>query len=205
MVPRRLFDFTAGLGLALVACGGILAERLTRGDRVIGVVGNALLTVVVIAILELRPRLGDTGRADADADARVAAGVALGAAPGARSRASDLALPLLGAGAGIALAHSLFRSSPLASCPWISERPAQLVNDAVAVFAPLAILWAATRRPPSTAVLVATLLVVTAYRATGFMWHFDAARFTYTVQDFVTGELAGSAVAVTTFRLLVPA
>jgi hypothetical protein len=78
------------------------------------------------------------------------------------------------------------------------------VNDAVAVFAPLAVVWAANRRPPNTRVLVSTLVLVTLYRATSFMWHLDAASFTYTVQDFVTGEFAGSAIGVAAFKLLFP-
>ena len=68
----------------------------------------------------------------------------------------------------------------------------------------LAVVWAASRRPPNTRVLVSVLLVATLYRATGFMWHLDGARFTYTVQDFVTGEFASSAIGIAAFRLFFP-
>jgi hypothetical protein len=120
-----------------------------------------------------------------------------GAAP-----SPGLTAQIVGASLGIVVAHSLLRSSSLGGVAWLSERPAQFVNDAVAVFAPLAIVWASSRRPPNTAVLAATLVLVTAYRMTGSMWHVDTAHFSYTVQDLVTGELAGSALGISAFRLL---
>lgn len=164
----------AGFAVALVACGGILAERLSRGDVAIAVVAHVLLTVAVLAVMRGGHREdGST---------------------------SQLGAQAVGAILAIALAHGLLRTSGLGAEPWLSEHPAQFVNDAVAVFAPLAVVWAANRRPPSTVILVATLLVVTAYRATGFMWHLDHGSFAYSVQDFVTGEFAGSAVGVATFR-----
>lgn len=181
--PGTVLSFTAGLGVALVACGGLLAARLSLGDVKIGVLAQVLLTLALVAVMH------GQGRPVA-----------------ARSWfvASKIAAQVVGAALGIAIAHFVIRSSSLAAVPWLSERPAQLVNDFVAVFAPLAVVWASSRRPPSTLALVATLAVVTAYRATGFMWHLDGAAFSYSVQDLVTGEFAGSAIGITAFRLLAP-
>jgi hypothetical protein len=148
---------------------------LSLGDVRVAVVAHVLLTIAVLVMVFVQGR-----------------------APRSSAR---LGAQVIGAAFGILLAHALIRSS-FAATPWLSEGPGQLVNDAVAVFAPLAIAWASTRRPPSTVALAATLLLVTAYRATGAMWHLYAAQFTYSVQDLVTGELAGSAIGITTFRLL---
>jgi len=171
----------AGFAIAVVASGGIVLQRLTRGDVKTALFGHVLLTITVLAVMcsdrELEPSSFFSPR---------------------------LALQVVGATTGIVVAHCLLRASKLGAVPWLSERPGQFVNDAVAVFAPLAIVWAAKRRPPNTVVLVSTLTLVTAYRATGSMWHLDTAAFSYTVQDFVTGELAGSALGIATFRLLMP-
>lgn len=178
MVRGLLSSFTAGLALAVVACGGILADRLSLGDVKVATVAHVVLTIAVVGLVHAQRRSIDAHR---------------------------LGAQMAGAAVGIVLAHAVIRTGALGTAPWLAEGPAQLVNDAVAVFAPLAIVWASTRRPPSTVVLVATLLLVTVYRATGSMWHLDAAPFAYSVQDLVTGELAGSAIGITTFRLLMPA
>jgi hypothetical protein len=180
--PGHLLSFTAGFGVAMVACGGILAERLSRGNIRVALVAQLSLTAALLVVARSQGRAADRG---------------IGA-----SKAATL---VVGAALGIVLAHSIVRASSIGTVPWLSERPAQFVNDAVAVFAPLAIVWASSRRPPNTLVLAATLILVTAYRATGFMWHLDAASFSYSVQDLVTGEFAGSALGVTAFRLLTPA
>ena len=179
--PGMWAGLVTGFAVAMVACGGILAQRLSRGDIRSALVAHVLLTITILVVMR-----SERVRTENEA------------------LPSRLATQFLGGTAGIVLAHWLLRSSGWGAVPWLSEGPAQFVNDGVAVFAPLAIVWAANRRPPSTVVLVSTLVLVTAYRATGFLWHLDAARFSYTVQDFVTGELAGSALGIAAFRLLVP-
>jgi hypothetical protein len=170
--PTHLSSFTSGFAVAMIACGGILAQRLTRGDVRVALVAQLLLTATLLVV--------------------------------ARLGASKAATVVVGGVLGILLAHSVVRTSSIGALPWLCERPAQLVNDAVAVFAPLAIVWASSRRPPNTLVVAATLLLVTAYRATASAWHLDGAVFSYSVQDLVTTEFAGSALGVAAFRLLVP-
>jgi hypothetical protein len=182
--PGVLFSFGAGVALAMVACGGLCAARISQGSFSVAVVAHLLATVAVVAIMSRQGRVG---------------------ASSAHATAARVAAQVVGASIGIVVAHSLLRSSSFGAVPWLSERPAQFVNDAVAVFAPLAIVWASSRRPPNTAVLVATLVLVTAYRFTASMWHVDTAHFSYTVQDLVTGEFAGSALGISAFRLLTAA
>jgi hypothetical protein len=179
--PGGWVGLVTGFAVAMIACGGILSQRLSRGDLKTAFVAHVLLTIAVLAALRSE-RV--TARDECFSPKLVA--------------------QFVGGIAGIVVAHCILQSSGLGAVPWLSERPAQFVNDVVAVFAPLAIVRAANRRPPSTLVLVITLALVTAYRATGFWWHLDAARFSYTVQDFVTGEFASSALGIATFRLLVP-
>lgn len=177
---RPLDDAVTGFGFALVACGGIAAERLSRGDVEIAFLAHLLLTVVALAVMMTEPSTSSAQRGLARIGAQ-----------------------FIGAVAGIVVAHALLKPF-VTGLPWLSERPAQFVNDAVAVFASLAIVWAASRRPPRTAVLVAALVLVTLYRATGTFWHLDAARFAWSVQNFVTGEVAGLALGVAAFRFMAP-
>jgi hypothetical protein len=173
----------AGFAVALVACGGVLAARVSRGDLTVALAAHIALTIAMLTML--RPQWSGCARD--------------------RVAAMRLTVQIVGAAAAIVLAHAGVREFATRAFPWLSERPCQLVNDAVVVFAPLAVVWASSRHRPSTPVLVATLLLVSAYRLTASLWHLDAARYSYSVQDFVTGEFAGLALGVATFRLLVPA
>lgn len=174
-------SLAAGFVLAVVACGGVVAERLSRGDMRIALAAHVILTIAVIAMVKT--------------ERRTPAGVALGS--------STFAVQLVGAAAGIVLVHCVLRSIWLGVLPWLSERPGQLVNDAVAVVAPLALVRASCRRPPSTPIFLSTFAFVTVYRLTACFWHFDAGHFTCTIQDLVTAEIAGSALGIATFKLLV--
>ncbi|HEY8077472.1 MAG TPA: hypothetical protein VIF62_25275 [Labilithrix sp.] len=160
------------MALALVASGGVLAQRLSRGDMRTALAVQVMVTTAVLVLSRAR----------------------------IPHRACFVA-QAIGAACGILVAHTALQASHFGALPWISERPAQYVNDAVAVFAPLAVVWACARRPPSTAIVAVTLGLVTAYRVTGFMWHLDAATFALPVQDLVARECACSALGVTLFRL----
>ena len=155
-------------------CAGVLAQRVSRGALDVALLAQ---TVTTVAALCVAPRGNPLG---------------FGFLPHA-----------FGGAAAILVAHGMLGSSSLGDSASLVERPAQLVNDAVAVFAPLAIIWASSRRPPSTLALAATLLVVIAYHATGSAWHFDGGRFEHTVQDLVTAQLGASTVGVTTLRVVI--
>jgi hypothetical protein len=168
--------FFAGGALALVTSGGIVEERLSSGSLDRGVVVNALMTVASIGLLVLVQRRVPRTR-------RVLIAQAFGA--------------LL----GILGVHLALRSGVIAGAPWLSERPAQLVNDVVAVFAVLAVVWACAERLDWRLLAAAALLVVL-YRATGKLWHLDVAPhgFVVSVQDLVMAQCVGAAVALLLYR-----
>lgn len=168
--------FAAGFSFALVVCAGVLAERVSRGALDVAVFAQTVTTLAALCIAR--------------------------AASAAKGREFSFAAHAVGGALAILVAHAVVRSSSVADSGLLVERPAQLVNDAVAVFAPLAIIWASTRRPPSTLALAATLLVVIAYHASGSAWHLDAGRFDHSVQDLVTAQLGASTVGVTTLRVV---
>jgi hypothetical protein len=159
VVPARLSGaaFLAGAALGIVTSGGIVEERLSAGSPHVGVVVNALVTFASILTLGLLHRR-------APLVARV------------------IVPQVAGAALGVLGIHLALRWGWIAGAPWLAERPAQLVNDAVAVLATLMVLWA--------------------YRATGSLWHLDAAPhgFMVTVQDLVIAQLACAALALPLYQ-----
>lgn len=155
-------------------CAGVLAQRVSRGALDVALLAQTVTTVAALCV----------------------------ARPGS-AREFGFGAHAIGGATAILVAHALLRSSSVADSASLVERPAQLVNDAVAVFAPLAIIWASSRRPPSTLALAATLLVVIAYHASGSTWHLDGGEFEHTVQDLVTAQLGASTVGVTALRVVI--
>jgi hypothetical protein len=199
--PRRfalrmtMAAFGVGLLLSLTTSGGIAEERVTCGAFDVALVANAaatlaaLLAVVptmrrtLVSFAELRDH--DEGRA------RV-------------FRLHPLALfvpHLLGAAAGIVVVHLWLRHEVLSALPWLSERPAQFVNDIVAVSGLLALVWAAANGLDAR-FLVLAFAGVTLYRFTSPMWHLDHAPngFQSSVQELVVAQFVGAAVALGLFR-----
>ncbi|HEY1695768.1 MAG TPA: hypothetical protein VGG39_26555 [Polyangiaceae bacterium] len=175
----RLAFFAAGLLLAVVTCGGILEQRLSSGSPRVALVANGLLTFAAILVLGLVQRRESLAPA--------------GVLPQA-----------LGATLGIVAVHAALRLGLLPEAPWMSERPPQLVNDAVAVFSTLAVVWACARGL-RLRLLIGALLLLTVYRATAHFWHLDAAPqgFLVTVQDLVVAEVVALALALGLYRGMV--
>ena len=168
--------FIAGAVLAVVTSGGIVEERLSSGSLSVAVVANAVVTFVAILVLAFVERRTPLS--------------------------TRVVIPqILGAACGIVLVHLTLRAGVLAVPSWLSERPPQLVNDAVAVFSTLAVVWACARRL-DLRLLVGSLLVVTAYRATAHCWHLDVAPhgFQLRVQDFVLAQFVAAALALPVYR-----
>lgn len=166
----------AGFLVAIATSGGLVGERLSEGDVRVAVTMNALITSVSVFALIL------TARWD-----------------GARPR-QFFVRQALGALVGIGVVHLMLRGS-IVSAPWLSERPAQLVNDLVAVFGVLVLVWAASRRVDARVLLVGVGLV-SAYRASASRWHLDQAPhgFSLTIQQLVVMQLLGVALAMVVFR-----
>lgn len=181
----------SGLVMGLAVSGGIVGERLTSGMLAVGLAANAMATAS--ALLAARVALRR---------ARVAS-QAPSSAPHARVVDGQLhplvllAPQAIGAAVGVAVVHVLLRHGVLGSPGWLSEAPAQLVNDAVGVFALLTVAWACAMdmdRPT----LVLALVVVSIYRATASCWHLDRAPAApqTTVQQFVVAEFVAAALAL---------
>jgi hypothetical protein len=169
--------FGLGLLLALATSGAIAGERITRGAFDVAILANAATTSVAI----------------------LATILSIGAH---RSRTlATLVSQGLGAVVGIVLVHALLHREALAVVPWLSERPAQFVNDAVAVSGILALVWASADGL-DTGLLVLTFLGITAYRATSSIWHLDHAPggFHASVQELVVAQFVAAALALGLFR-----
>ncbi len=175
-----------GLLLALATSGGIAEERVTRGAFDVALIANAITTVVSLAAVVLMAR---RGRGSFARGSRPVQALAL------------LGPQLLGAVAGIALVHVLLHREALATLPWLSERPAQFVNDAVAICSVLALVWASAAGL-DTRLLVLAFLGVTAYRMTSSIWHVDDAPggFHTSVQECVVAQFVAAALALGVFR-----
>jgi len=171
------FAFSVGLFLALAASGGIAGERVTLGRLAIGLVANATATVAAIVVARTTMERGHP--------------------------LAVLVPQLVGAAAGVALVHLLIQRAALGEYPWLTEGPAQLVNDAVAVTGLLALAWACAR-DLNPYLLGLAFLVVTAYRMTSSMWHLDQApgAFHATVQQLVVAQLVGAAIGLGLWRAL---
>ena len=166
-----------GAFLGVVTSGGIVVERLSSGSpNVAVVVKRAIISVAAILLLALVQR-----------HVPLSAPVA--------------STELFGAAAGVALVHVTLRAGLIDRPYWLSERPPQLVNDAVAVLSLLVIVWACTRRL-NLRLLVVALFVLTLYRITGPSWHLDAPplAFALSVQDIVIGQLVAAALALPLYR-----
>jgi hypothetical protein len=133
------------VALATLVSGGILEERLSGGSVNVGLVVNALMTLMAIVTLSVIERRGVRS-------VRV------------------LVLQVAGAAVGILAVHLALRLGFITGAAWLVEKPAQLMNDVVAVAATLAVAWACARGL-SSRLLLAVLVLLTAYRATARLWH----------------------------------
>lgn len=188
----------SGLLLGLAVSGGIAGERLTLGATAMGTVANALATVAALVAATIATRRTQV--------AWVELPLSPEDGPAEVGRLHPLAVlvpQVVGAIVGVAAVHVLLREGTLGHAPWLSERPAQLVNDGVAVFGLLALAWACASNLDGR-VLFAALLVLTVYRLTGARWHVDhaPAGFRTTVQQFVVAQFVAAAVAMALARTL---
>jgi hypothetical protein len=131
-------------------------------------------------------------------------GSLLGSLDARGSRLAILVPQALGAVVGIVVVHLLLRREALGALPWLSERPAQFVNDAVAVAGFLALVWAVTDGLDAKLLFLA-FAGVTLYRVTAPLWHLDHAPggFQTSVQELVVAQFVGAALAVGLFRTAV--
>ena len=185
--------FVTGLLVALATSAGIVSERIAEGAFGVALAANAVATIAAIVALEFTMRPAPALFADISAADREPRWDGL--------RRAAIPPQALGAVAGIAFVHLALRREVIGMMPWLSERPAQFVNDVVAVFGLLALVWATANRL-DTRLFAAALLVMTAYRATSFAWHLDQSPhgFQTTIQQLVLAQFAAAAFGLILFR-----
>jgi hypothetical protein len=192
--------FAAGLLLGLATSGGIAGERITRGAFSVALLANAAATfAALLAMLPTMRRLLVSFAEISDSAGREIRIARLGPL-------AVLAPQLVGAACGIVLVHLMLRLEALPVFPWLSEKPAQLVNDAVAAFGLLALVWAAAEAL-NPKLLVLAFLGVTLYRASAPAWHLDHAPggFQTSIQELVVAQFVAAALALAVFRFTLDA
>lgn len=196
---------SAGLVFAVIVSSGILVERLAPGNLWVVTLANVIGATASLLVLAFtfRPFL-----------TRFESLTPGPAAALLRRRALAMILAQsLGAALGVLAVHLVLRSSALPARPWLSERPPQLVNDLVAVFGALALIWSCARRPFGVLAGLAALAIALGYALTSSRWHLDApppssvrdlatSLRSVSIQLGVLGQLACTAIATTTFRRL---
>jgi hypothetical protein len=180
--------FGAGLLLATFTSAGIAGERVSAGSARVALAANAAATLASIVVLTLTARALSTGLASSGHDAR------------SRSWAVAI-LQIAGAGVGVALVHLALRGIGHGSSHELVERPAQFVNDAVAVLAILCVVWGAASQPVDLVRVLVGASMVLFYVATAQRWHVDSIRFHgTTVQQLVGLEFTGVAIGIAVYR-----
>jgi hypothetical protein len=183
--------FGSGAMLAFVTSAGIAGVRLTRGDTQVALVANGVTSCAsLLTLVAAMTCVALTARVRAP-----------------RPRLSAVLIAqALGAAVGIATVHAWLHDRVGGTSRWLSESPAQFVNDGVALVATLAAVWACAHRTLQPAVLVAGAGVVTFYCATAAQWHVDAftvAARAVSVQELVAAQFFGVGLALVLFRWLV--
>jgi hypothetical protein len=187
----------AGLILGTISSAAILADRIARGDSWVVMTTDAVVAASAVVVLAITFRWSfESFRPDAGASAQ-APGRLLGA----------ISAHAAGAVLGVLLVHLALHSSPLRACQWLCERPPQLVNDFVAAFGAIALIWTCARQPVGALSSLLVVGIAVIYSFTSSRWHLDAwgdallrgSQRSISVQTAVLVQLAATAVGVSVF------
>jgi glycerol uptake facilitator-like aquaporin len=214
-LPRRAAAEALGTAflLAVVIGSGIMGDRLAGGNVAIALLANTLATGagLVVLILTFGPISGaHFNPAVSLADA------SQGGLPWRDVPVYVLA-QVLGAFAGVAVAHVMFGEPVFFASTHVRAGAAQLVSEFVATFGLLATIWGTVRTRPSVVPFAVGAYITSAYWFTSSTSFANpavtlarAASDTFAgirpvdVPGFVLAELLGSAAATGTFAWLVP-
>jgi glycerol uptake facilitator-like aquaporin len=145
---------TAFLLIAVVG-SGIMAERLSGGNAALALLANALATggALVALILAFGPQSGAHMNPVVTVAAAATGGLRWHAVP------AYIAAQIIGAIAGVWLAHVMFGLPVLQLSQRIRTGPGQWVAEIVATFGLLAVIWGCrAHKEPVTAVAVAAYI-----------------------------------------------
>lgn len=215
-LPRRLV--AEGLGTALllatVVGSGIMGERLAGGNVAVALLANTLATGagLVALILTFGPISG--------AHFNPAVTIADASQGGLRWRDVPpyVVVQVIGAFAGVALAHGMFGEAVFTASTHVRAGASQLLSEVVATFGLLAVIWGCSRRRGAAVPFAVGAYITAAYWFTASTSFANpavtlarAATNTFAgirpvdVPGFVVAQLLGAALATATFRWLVPA
>jgi glycerol uptake facilitator-like aquaporin len=213
---RRVVAEAVGtaLLLATVIGSGIMGERLAGGNVAVALLANTLATgaALVALILTFGPISG----------AHFNPAVTLADAWQGGIAWSDvvpyIGAQLVGAFAGVAVAHIMFELPLFFTSRHVRSGPAQMFSEFVATFGLLAVIWGCVRARPSMVAFAVAAYITAAYWFTASTSFANpavtlarAASDTLAgirpadVPGFIFSQLFGAAAATGLFRWLVPA
>jgi glycerol uptake facilitator-like aquaporin len=199
--------------LAVVIGSGIMGERLAGGNVAIALLANALATGAGLVFLVLT--FSSVSGAHFNPVVTLAEATQ-GGLPW-RDVPVYVSSQLLGAFAGVAVAHVMFREPAFTASAHVREGVAQLVAEFVATFGLMATIQGTSRRRPSAVPFAVAAYITSAYWFTSSTSFANpavtlarAASNTFAgirpadVPGFIVAQLAGAAAATTLFAWLVP-
>jgi glycerol uptake facilitator-like aquaporin len=206
-----------GLGtallLAVVVGSGIMGEKLAGGNVAIALLANTLATGagLVALILTFGPLSGAHFNPAVTVSDATQGGLPWREVP------VYLMAQVLGAFAGVALAHFMFGKPMFFASTHDRSGSAQLVSEFVATFGLLSVIWGCVRRRPDAVPFAVGAYITAAYWFTSSTSFANpavtlarAASDTFAgirpadVPGFVCAQVLGAAAATATFRWLVP-
>ena len=199
--------------LATVVGSGIMGERLAGGNVAIALLANTVATGagLVALILTFGPVSG--------AHFNPAVTLADAWQGGVRWRDVPVyvAAQVLGAFAGVAVAHAMFGEAVFSASRHVRAGAPQLFSEVVATFGLLAVIWGCVRRRPAAVPFAVGAYITAAYWFTSSTSFANpavtlarAATSTFAgiravdVPQFIAAQLVGAAIAAVVFRWLVP-
>jgi glycerol uptake facilitator-like aquaporin len=215
-LARRITSEALGTALLLTAVvgSGIMGERLAGGNFAIALLANTLATGTILSVLILvfGPISG----------AHLNPVVTLMQAWRGALRWSEapgyVLAQVIGAFAGVAVAHAMFEEALFSASAHARAGPAQAFSESVATFGLLATIWGCSRFQPTSVPFAVGAYISSAYWFTASTSFANpavtlarAATDTFAgirpgdVPAFLLAQLAGAGLAVLVFHWLAPA
>jgi glycerol uptake facilitator-like aquaporin len=212
---RRLVAESIGTALLLAAVvgSGIMGDRLAGGNVAIALLANTLATGagLVALILAFGPLSGAHLNPAVTLCDAVRGGFAWAHVPG------YIGAQIVGAYAGVALAHMMFGESLFTPSLHVRSGPSQLFSEFVATFGLLFVIWACARFKPAMVPFAVGAYITSAYWFTASTSFANpavtlarAATNTFAgirpidAPGFVAAQLVGALAATFLFRWLAP-
>jgi glycerol uptake facilitator-like aquaporin len=200
--------------LAAVVGSGIMGERLAGGSVGLALLANTLATGAALVALILA--FGPVSGAHFNPAVTVADATQGGTAW--REVPALVAAQVVGAVAGVALAHGMFGEALFSLSRHARAGAPQILSEFVATFGLLAVIWGCARvRAPAVAFAVAAYIVAAYWFTASTSFANPAVTLARSLTDtfagirpadvpgFLLGQCAGAAAATLLFRWLLPA